>query len=419
MSLEDKQISAHTVVIGGGASGLICAYFAAQSGKRVILLDKNERLGRKLRITGKGRCNVTNACDISSFMQNVCTNGRFLYSALSSFSPYDTIAFFEDHGLPLKVERGNRVFPQSDNANDVASLLISLCEKQRVSIYRQKAESIQTEHNRVTGVRTDQGFIACRTCVICTGGLSYPLTGSTGDGYCLAEKLGHTLVQTQPGLVPLESSDMCCQRLQGLSLRNVMLRVFCDEAIRFKEQGELLFTHYGISGPIVLSASSHLKESDFSACRAEIDLKPALDFKTLDQRMQRDFLQYKNKDLKNALIDLLPKAMIPEIIICSGVPENQKINSLTRSQRTDLVAAIKAFPINLKGKRSFEEAIITAGGINVREINPHTMESQLIDGLYFAGEVLDLDALTGGYNLQIAWSTGRLAGISAGRKNDE
>lgn len=419
MFLEDRRMAADIIVVGGGASGLICAYYAAQGGNRVILLDKNEKLGRKLRITGKGRCNLTNACDTAGFMQNVCTNGRFLYSAISSFSPSDAMAFFEERGLPLKVERGNRVFPLSDNANDVASLLIRLCEEQGVSIYRQTAESILTEENHITGVRTDRGLIACHSCVICTGGLSYPLTGSTGDGYRFAEQLGHTVVKTQPGLVPLESSDSCCKRLQGLSLRNVVLRIFCNDTIRFKQQGELLFTHFGISGPIVLSASSHLKESDFPACRAEIDLKPALDFKTLDQRIQRDFLQYKNKDLKNALNDLLPKALIPEIIHCSGVPENQKINSITRSQRADLAAAIKAFPLNLSGKRPFDEAIITAGGVNVREINPHTMESRLVEGLYFAGEVLDLDALTGGFNLQIAWSTGRLAGLSAGRMKDE
>ena len=417
--MEGRQITAHTVVIGGGASGLMCAWFAAQGGNSVVLLEKNEKLGRKLKITGKGRCNVTNACDTASFMRNICHNGRFLYSAVSSFSPTDTIAFFEDHGLPLKVERGNRVFPQSDNANDVVALLIRLCEEAEVTVLHGSAVSIQTENDRVTGVMTDRGLIICNSCVICTGGLSYPLTGSTGDGYRFAEQLGHTLVKMQPALVPLESDDPCCQRLQGLSLRNVVLRVFSEDTVRFQEQGELVFAHFGISGPIVLSASSHLLESDFTACRAEIDLKPALDHKTLDQRIQRDFLQYKNKDLKNALVDLLPKAMIPEIIRCSGVPENQKINSLTKSQRTDIVGAIKAFPISLKGKRPFDEAIITAGGIHVREVNPHTMESLLIGGLYFAGEVLDLDALTGGYNLQIAWSTGRLAGISAGRKKDE
>lgn len=400
-------------VIGGGAAGMMCAYQAALAGAKVILFDPNRQLGRKVRITGKGRCNVTNNCDIKTFMANIPADGRFLYSALNRLSPSDTIAFFESHGLPLKTERGNRVFPVSDNANDVAGLMARLCAGAGVKIVRGRVNKIVAEDGQITAVETTEGKIMCKAAAVCTGGLSYPLTGSDGAGYKFAKSFGHTVVPTRPSLVPLESSDDYCAEMQGFSLKNVNLTVFEDEKQIYSEQGEMLFTHFGISGPLVLSASSHMRNVGKAVYRAEIDLKPALDEKKLDARVLRDFEKYSNKEFKNALNDLAGSTMIPVLVRLSGIPENTKVNEITKEQRKKLVRLFKAFPVNITGTRPVDEAIITSGGVSTKEINPRTMESKLVKGLYFAGEVLDVDGYTGGFNLQIAWSTGYVAGNSA------
>lgn len=400
------------VVIGGGAAGMMCAYNAAQRGMSVVLVDPNRQLGRKVRITGKGRCNVTNNCDIKEFMRNIPGDGRFLYSALNRFSPADTIAFFESHGLPLKTERGNRVFPVSDNANDVAGLMARLCERSGVKLIRSTAKKILTEGGAVSAVVTEEGTIACRAAAVCTGGLSYPLTGSNGAGYRFARELGHTVTETRPSLVPLESEDDCCAQMQGFSLKNVTLSAYEDERLIYKELGEMLFTHFGVSGPLVLSASSHMRNFGRAKYRLEIDLKPALDEKKLDARILRDFEKYSNKEFKNALADLAGHTMIPVLVRLSGIPEDTKVNSITREQRMRLLRLFKAFPVSVSGTRPIDEAIVTAGGVSTKEIDPRTMGSKLVQGLYFAGEVLDLDGYTGGFNLQIAWSTGFVAGNS-------
>ena len=400
------------VVIGGGAAGMMCAYNAAQRGMSVVLVDPNRQLGRKVRITGKGRCNVTNNCDIKEFMRNIPGDGRFLYSALNRFSPADTIAFFESHGLPLKTERGNRVFPVSDNANDVAGLMARLCERSGVTLIRSTAKKILTEGGAVSAVVTEVGTIACRAAAVCTGGLSYPLTGSNGAGYRFARELGHTVTETRPSLVPLESEDDCCAQMQGFSLKNVTLSAYEDERLIYKELGEMLFTHFGVSGPLVLSASSHMRNFGRAKYRLEIDLKPALDEKKLDARILRDFEKYSNKEFKNALADLAGHTMIPVLVRLSGIPEDTKVNSITREQRMRLLRLFKAFPVSVSGTRPIDEAIVTAGGVSTKEIDPRTMGSKLVQGLYFAGEVLDLDGYTGGFNLQIAWSTGFVAGNS-------
>ncbi len=398
------------VVAGGGPAGMMCAYQAAARGVKTVLLDPNDKLGRKLRITGKGRCNLTNACDVKTVMANIPGDGRFLYSALNRFSPSDTMAFFESNGLPLKTERGNRVFPQSDNANDVAATMADLCRKAGVTVRRTKARQIIAENGAVTGVVTGQGVIPCRAAAVCTGGLSYPLTGSTGEGYRFAEECGHTVTPRRPSLVPLESEDAYCAEMQGFSLKNVTLSAFENNKLIYKELGEMLFTHFGVSGPLVLSASAHMGKMGSAPYRLEIDLKPGLDEKKLDARLLRDFEKYANREYKNALGDLLGGRMIPVVIRLSGIPEDTRVNNITREQRMKLLHVLKAFPVSVSGFRPIDEAIVTAGGVSTKEINPRTMESKLIQGLYFAGEVLDLDAYTGGFNLQIAWSTGFVAG---------
>ena len=400
------------VVIGGGPAGMMCAYQAAKRGLAVTLLEPNDKLGRKLRITGKGRCNLTNNCDVKTFMANIPGDGRFLYSALSRLGPAETMAFFEENGLPLKTERGNRVFPQSDNANDVANLMASLCRRAGVRILKRRAGQIIAENGAVAGVMTDAGCIPCRAAAVCTGGLSYPLTGSDGAGYRFAEALGHTVNPTRPSLVPLESPDEYCAEMQGFSLKNVTLSAYENGKLLYKELGEMLFTHFGVSGPLVLSASAHMRKMGSAAYRLEIDLKPGLDEKKLDARLLRDFEKYANKEYKNALGDLLGSKMIPVVIRLSGIPEDTRVNHITREQRMKLLHLLKAFPVAVSGARPIDEAIVTAGGVSTKEVNPRTMESKLLSGLYFAGEVLDLDAYTGGFNLQIAWSTGFVAGNS-------
>ncbi len=400
------------VVIGGGAAGMMCSSVVAERGLDVVLIEPNKLLGRKVRITGKGRCNVTNNCDIKQFMANIPGDGRFLYSALNRLSPADTMDFFENLGLPLKTERGNRVFPISDTALDVVRAFEKYMKQNGVHWEHAKALHIITEEGAVCGVETSAGIINCRAAVICTGGLSYPLTGSTGDGYRMAQELGHTVSERRPSLVPLESEDDYCAEMQGFSLKNVTLSAYEDDKLIYKELGEMLFTHFGVSGPLVLSASSHMRNFGRAKYRLEIDLKPALDEKKLDARILRDFEKYANRDFANALGDLAGRTMVPVLVKLSGIPPETKVNSITREQRHALLKLFKAFPVSVIGPRPIEEAIVTAGGVCLKEINPRTMESKLVSGLHFAGEVLDLDAYTGGFNLQIAWSTGYTAANS-------
>ena len=399
-------------VIGGGPAGMMCAITAAERGLRVTLLEPNQKLGRKLRITGKGRCNITNNCDVREFMANIPGDGRFLYSAVNRFGMKEVMAFFEQRGLPLKTERGNRVFPVSDNANDVAGLLTRLSEKSGICILHTPAKEILTSNGAVIGVVTGEGQLGCRAAAVCTGGLSYPLTGSTGAGYRFAETLGHTVTPRRPSLVPLVSNDPWCAEMQGFALKNVTLSAYEDDKLIFRELGEMLFTHFGVSGPLVLSASAKMRHIGEKHYRLEIDLKPGLDEKKLDARILRDFEKYANKEFKNALGELAGRTMIPVLVRLSGIPEDTKVNAITREQRQRLLRLFKAFPVAVDGARPIDEAIVTAGGVSTKEINPRTMESKLVRGLYFAGEVLDLDAYTGGFNLQIAWSTGYVAGIS-------
>ena len=407
-----KSDRSDLVVIGGGPSGMLCAIRAAERGKSVVILDGNRMLGRKLRITGKGRCNLTNDCDVKTVLQNIPGDGRFLYSSLSRFGPDQTREYFTALGVPLKVERGNRVFPVSDKADDVADALVRRLRALGVRVLRTRAKRILVENGAVCGVEHEQGLIACRAAALCTGGRSYPLTGSDGAGYEMARSLGHTIVPTRPSLVPLESGDDYCAEMQGFALKNVVLRAYEDDRLIFRELGEMLFTHFGVSGPLVLSASAHMRRMGQAAYRLEIDLKPALDEKKLDERILRDFEKYANRAFKNALDDLAAHSMIPVLLRLSGIPEDTKVNSITREQRRRLVALFKAFPVSVAGFRPIDEAIVTAGGVSTKEVDPRTMASKLVPGLYFAGEVLDLDAYTGGFNLQIAWATGHTAGCA-------
>ena len=392
---------------------MMCAYTAACGGAQVVLLEPNRQLGRKVRITGKGRCNVTNDCDVKTFLQNIPGEGRFLYSALSRFSPQDTQSFFESLGVPLKVERGNRVFPVSDRAHDIADALADALIGAGVQVKQTAAKRIVTENGAVTAVETAAGRIECRAAAVCTGGLSYPATGSTGDGLRFAKAAGHTVTPTRPSLVPLECAQADCAEMQGFSLRNVRLTVLGEngKAI-YSELGEMMFTHFGVTGPLVLSASAHMPEAGRRPYAMEIDLKPALDEKKLDARILRDFEKYHNRDFQNALYDLAGRSMIPVLVRRSGIDPAQKVHEITREQRHALVHLFKHFALTATGTRPFAEAIVTAGGVSLREITPRTMESKLVSGLYFAGEVLDLDAYTGGFNLQIAFATGNLAGTS-------
>ena len=410
--MSTKPILADAVIIGGGAAGSFCAITAARRGLSVIVLEPNEKIGRKLRITGKGRCNVTNNSDIRTVMNHIPDHSRFLYGALTRFSPEDTMQFYEDLGIPLKTERGNRVFPVSDNANDIADALQNELRRLGVTIIHEKAVDLITEDGRICAVDTSNQRIRTDRCVIATGGKSYPKTGSEGSGYCLASKLGHSIVSPLPSLVPLVSDDRCCAELQGLSLRNIELSAFEDDKSIYRERGEMLFSHFGITGPLVLSASAHMRHFGTAEYKVILDLKPALDEKTLDLRILRDFSKYQNKAIRNALGDLLPKAMIPVILSRIAVPGGKPVHEITKEERKKLVHELKNFTITINGTRPIEEAIVTAGGVSTGEINPRTMESKLVSGLYFAGEIMDLDAYTGGYNLQIAWSTANLAGNS-------
>ena len=398
------------VVIGGGPAGMLCAIQAAQRGLSVTLLDRNLQLGRKLRITGKGRCNVTNDCDTREFMANIPGDGRFLYSAMSRFGTREVMAYFESLGVPLKVERGNRVFPVSDNANDIANALVWECERLGVRTLRCSARSIETKDGAVCAVQTDAEKIPCRAAAICTGGLSYPKTGSDGWGYRMAAKLGHSVTPRRPSLVPLESDDAWCVEMQGFSLRNVTLSAYEDGKLIFRELGEMLFTHFGVSGPLVLSASAKMRHMGSAEYRLHIDLKPALDEKKLEARILRDIEENPRRSFHNLLGGLAGRSMVPVLEELTAIPGEQRCTDFTREQRQRLIQILKAFPVHVSGTRPIDEAIVTAGGVCTREVDPRTMESKLVKGLYFAGEVLDLDAYTGGFNLQIAWCTGFVAG---------
>lgn len=403
--------AAEAVVVGGGAAGMMAALIAARRGRPVTLVEHQRFCGRKLRITGKGRCNLCNNCDLKHFFQQVHGNPKFLYGALHRFPPADTMAFFEDLGVPLKTERGNRVFPVSDRAHDVANALENALRRAGVRMRFTEALRVTTEAGAVSGLETGEGFLPAGSVLLATGGASYPGTGSTGDGYRMARELGHSLSPLRPSLVPLESDDPDCARLQGFSLKNVRLTAYdsSGKAV-YSDLGEMLFTHFGVSGPLVLSASSHLRDWSRGPCRLSLDLKPGLEPEQLDARILRDFEKYRNRDFRNALDDLAGRSMIPVLVRRSAIPEETKVHSVTRSQRQNLVRLFKDFSISVTGPRPIAEAIVTAGGVRVGEIDPRTMESKLVRGLYFAGEILDTDAFTGGYNLQIAWSTGHLAG---------
>ena len=389
---------------------MFAAITAAEQEKKVLLLEKNHRLGKKLLITGKGRCNVTNHCTGQEVLQNTPRNGRFLFSAMAAFPPEKTYAFFESHGCPLKVERGNRVFPVSDRSQSVLDCLQNELRRLHVTVSEERVTEILTAEGRVTGVRTDRGSHEAGWVILATGGVSYPATGSTGDGYRMAEALGHTIVPQEGSLVPLEAEEDCKQ-MQGLSLRNVGVKLLGAKGkVLYQDFGELLFTHFGVSGPTVLSASCHMKGE---GCRLLLDLKPALDEAKLDARILRDLEMYQNRAMENALTDLLPRSMIPVVLRRLEIAPDMQANSLTKQKRRALVELLKAFPVEILGKRPVSEAIITSGGVKVSEINPKTMESKLVPGLYFAGEIIDCDAYTGGFNLQIAWATAYAAAGSA------
>ena len=409
MNREREQ----AVVIGGGAAGMIAAVAAAENGRPVILLEKNEKLGKKLYITGKGRCNVTNACSNDKFFENIVSNPKFLYSAFHEFDNSRFMEFLKENGCSLKVERGERVFPVSDHASDVTAALERLLRKRGVQIrLRSTVCAILTEEGQVTGVRLADGSeIPARNVILATGGLSYRTTGSSGDGHRMAQDLGHKVKDCVPALVPLEILEDWCKKLQGLSLKNVSLVMTCGKKKLYQGFGEMLFTHFGVSGPLVLSASSYYgKAKDPADVQLAVDLKPALDLEQLDKRILRDFEENVNRQFKNALGGLYPAKLIPVMIERTGIDPEKKVHEITRQERRRLAELTKQFTMQVQGKRGFEEAVITQGGVAVKEVNPSTMESKLVRGLYFAGEILDLDALTGGFNLQIAWSTGYMAG---------
>ena len=392
----------------------MAAICAAEQGAQVTLLEPNERLGKKVNITGKGRCNVTNDCDRETLLASIPGNGRFLYGALTRFTPRDTMAFFEALGVSLKVERGNRVFPVSDSAFDITNALERELKRRKVRWVRDRAAAVETADGAVCAVTGEKGTYPAQAVILATGGVSYPGTGSTGDGYRIAETLGHTIVPLRGSLVPLVCAGEDCPAMQGLSLRNVAVTVYNGKKKAvFRDFGELLFTHFGISGPLVIKASAYIHRYIGKDIDMYIDLKPAMDRDMLDARLLKDFKKYANKDFKNSLGDLLPIKMIDVVVERSGIDPYKKVNSVTREERQRLIDVLKEFRLTFVGLRGYDEAIITRGGVSVKEVNPSTMESKLVGGVYFAGELLDIDALTGGFNLQVAWSTGYLAGLSA------
>ena len=399
------------IVVGGGPAGMFAAITAAKNGAHVLLLERNDRPGKKLLITGKGRCNVTNHCSWQEVMQNIPRNGRFLFSALENFPPEEIESFFEKAGCALKVERGNRVFPVSDKSQSVLDALKNELRKTHVTVKTARVRSLLIEDDRIAGVQTDAENIYANWVILATGGLSYPTTGSTGDGYRMAQEVGHTVTALEGSLVPLCVEGPDCPDMQGLSLRNVAVKLLDGKGkVLYKDFGELLFTHFGLSGPMALSASAHLKGE---GCQLIIDLKPALDEAKLNDRILRDLQMYQNRTMENALTDLLPRSMIPVVLRRAKIDSQLQANSLKKEQRRALVTLLKNFSFTISGKRPVEEAIITTGGIKVGEVNPKTMESKKLPGLYFAGEILDCDAYTGGFNLQIAWATAYAAATGA------
>lgn len=402
------------VVIGGGAAGMMAALTAAQGGARVTLLERNPKLGRKLYITGKGRCNVTNHCSAQEVLDSTPRNSRFLYGSMTRTPPAWVEDFFQKEGVPLKVERGNRVFPESDRAADIIDALFHALRRSRVQVVQDRARHILVEEGAVRSVAGEEGNYPCQAVILATGGASYPATGSTGDGYAMAAELGHTVVEAKPSLVPLETEGDVCPRMQGLALKNVVLKVKNRKnKVQFQEQGELLFTHFGLSGPLVLSASAHLRDFGKDAYTAVIDLKPALDEEKLDARLLRELSEHANQDMQNVMPALVPRLMIPVVLELAGILPEQKAHDVTRGERRRLLETLKGLTIPIKGPRPIAEAIVTSGGVKVGEIDPKTMASKRVSGLFLAGELIDVDAYTGGFNLQIAWATGRAAGEGA------
>ena len=396
------------IIIGGGPAGMFSAITAARRGQKVLLLERNDRMGKKLLITGKGRCNVTNDCFAEDILKNVPRNGKFLFSAMNAFPPQRIMDFFNGHGCALKTERGNRVFPVTDRSQSVLDCLVNEMRKAKVTVRTARVKKILTLEGRVCGVQTESEVITADWVILATGGVSYPATGSTGDGYAMAKELGHTVVEPQGSLVPLETAGDDCQQMQGLALRNCGVKLLNAKGkVLYKDFGELLFTHFGVSGPTVLSASCHLKGE---GCRLVIDLKPALDEGKLNDRILRDLEMYQNRAMENALTDLLPRSMIPVVLRRLEIDPAMQANSLTKQKRRAMVELLKAFTVEITGKRPVSEAIITSGGVKTGEIDPRTMESKKVPGLYFAGEIIDCDAYTGGFNLQIAWATAYAAG---------
>ncbi len=403
------------VVVGAGAAGMMAAGRAAELGAKVVLIEKNQRVGRKIMITGKGRCNLTNNCEVRTFIENVPVNPRFLYSAINYFTPQDAMEFFESLSVELKTERGNRVFPVSDRAADIVDALREYVLSSGVKIVNDAARELLLEDGAVAGIKAEKETYYADSVIVCCGGKSYPLTGSTGDGYRLAAQAGHSVTELKPSLVPLESSDGDCKSMQGLSLKNIAVKIIDNKTGKtvYTDFGEMLFTHFGVSGPVILSASSHIRDISEGKYTLSVDLKPALDFEKLDRRIQNDFRENSNRDVSNAFSKLLPRKLIVPVLKRWGVEFDRKCNSITRAERHALCELLKGFTIDIKGFRPIEEAIVTSGGVKTTELSPKTMESKLVSGLYFAGEVIDCDAYTGGFNLQIAWSTGRLAGENA------
>lgn len=436
MFTKKEENNIKLCVIGGGAAGMTAAVAAAENGADVTLFEKNKSqrilesesffdnayLGKKLLITGKGRCNVTNACGREEFFASIPENSRFMYAAYNAFPPEKVMEFFETNGVPLKIERGNRVFPVSDKSADILKALKNSLKSGGVKIVNKKISSVCIREGMFEGVLTQDGEkYTFDRCIVCTGGASYPITGSDGDGYKFAEAIGHSVNEIRPSLVPLVSGDKCCRDMMGLSLRNVTVSLFSSKKKKpvYREMGEMLFTHFGMSGPLILSASAHMRDIKNEKYTICIDLKPSLDEKKLDTRLLSDFSKYGNKNMDNAMTDLLPQKMIVPFLNKCGIPKEQKANSLSKEQRRRIVEVLKCFTVEVEGFRPIEEAIITGGGVNVKEINPSTMESKIVKGVYFAGEVLDVDAYTGGFNLQIAFSTGHAAGTAASARDCE
>ncbi len=408
-------MSERVIVVGGGPAGMMAAGVAAERGRRVMLIEQNERLGRKLAITGKGRCNLTNACDdVEELIANVTTNRNFLYSAFYGFTNMDTMSFFEKLGVPLKVERGNRVFPVSDQSKDIVDAMRKFLIENNVELVRDRVDDILSENGAVTGVVTQKrGTIPGDRVILATGGMSYQKTGSTGDGYTWAENLGHEITDIRPSLVPLQVAEKWVEELSGLSLKNIGIKVYNEKnKMIYSDFGEMLFAHFGLTGPVILSASAHMRNMDREKYRIRLDLKPALNEEQLDHRLCRDFQKNNNRDFCNSLGELLPGRLIPIVIEQSGIDPRKKTNSVTTGERRRLLELCKGMEFHVTDFCSIEQAVITSGGVQVKEVNPSTMESKLVSGLFFAGEILDVDAYTGGFNLQIAFSTGHLAGLS-------